>query len=157
MLCAGEDAETPVARPRRKCLRFLRREEGVALADGDEARPFEGSEGFRVVGAVSKRPHRFDHFVVPAGEHELANAADGLLRRVFEQQLRALVLPEGLDASVLDAMRAVNEPLYVVVRPEHAGSAVTQHPEWFETVFEDSEIVLRRFTKQGPTNAGSRQ
>jgi len=63
----------------------------------------------------------------------------------------------GLDASVLDAMRAVNEPLYVVVRPEHAGSAVTQHPDWFETVFEDSEIVLRRFTKQGPTNAGSRQ
>jgi hypothetical protein len=73
-------------------------------------------------------------------------------KRVVE----ALYGRSNLDASVLDAMRAVNEPLYVVVRPEHAGSAVTQH-SGFETVFEDSEIVLRRFTKQGPTNAGSRQ
>ena len=61
-----------------------------------------------------------------------------------------------MDAAALDALRAVDEPVYVVVRPEHAGSAAAAPSGWFETVFEDSEIVLRRFTKQGPTNAGSR-
>src|SRR6266550_3343509 len=102
MLCPREDSKTPVARLRRECLRLFRREERINFADGDEARPLEGREGFRVVGAVSKRPHRFGQLIFPSGEHKLADAADGPLRRVFEQQLRALVLPERLDASVLD-------------------------------------------------------
>ncbi|HEU4930268.1 MAG TPA: hypothetical protein VFU38_10610, partial [Candidatus Krumholzibacteria bacterium] len=71
--------------------------------------------------------------------------------------VEALYSRSGLAADVLDAMRDVDEPLYVVVRPEHAGCAATQHPEWFETVFDDSEIVLQRFIKQGPTNAGAPQ
>ncbi len=74
-------------------------------------------------------------------------------KRVVE----ALYSRADIDPGVLDAMRALDEPLYVVVRPEHAGCAVTEYPEWFETVFEDREIALRRFTKQGTTDAGSRQ
>jgi hypothetical protein len=71
--------------------------------------------------------------------------------------VEALYRGGGLDAAALDALRAVDEPVYVVVRPEHAGSAAAVQTGWFETVFEDSAMVLRRFTKQGPTNAGSRQ
>ena len=102
MLGPGKDAKAAVACTRREALRLLRREEEVALADGDEAGALEGREGLRVVCAISKRPHGFGQLVRPAGEHQLTGAGDGLLRRVLEQQLRALVLPEGLDASVLD-------------------------------------------------------
>src|SRR5256884_9636756 len=102
MPCPGEDPKAPVACTRREALRLFRREEEVALADGDEARALERREGLRVVCAVSKRPHCFGQLVPPAAEHQVACAVHGLFRGVFEQQLRALVLPERFGASVLD-------------------------------------------------------
>ena len=49
MLGPGKDAKAAVACTRREALRLLRREEEVALADGDEAGALEGREGLRVV------------------------------------------------------------------------------------------------------------
>jgi len=51
-----------------------------------------------------------------------------------------------IDAAALDAMGSIEQPLYVVVRPEHAGSAVARHPEWFEAAYQDPEISLLRVT-----------
>jgi hypothetical protein len=49
-----------------------------------------------------------------------------------------------LDAAALAALASVDEPLYVVVRPEHARSAVATYPNLFEPVFSDREISLVR-------------
>ncbi len=47
-----------------------------------------------------------------------------------------------IDRDALDALASLEEPLFVVVRPEHAGRAVTRHPELFASVFTDPEISL---------------
>ena len=51
------------------------------------------------------------------------------------------------DAQALDALASVEEPLFVVVRPEHAGRSVTRHPEWFEFVYQDRDIALARVNR----------
>lgn len=52
-----------------------------------------------------------------------------------------------IDDAVLGALASMNEDVFVVVRPEHAGRAVTRHPELFPIVHEDADISLVRVDK----------
>ena len=65
-------------------------------------------------------------------------------RRLHAQ--RALYGRGVLDATALDALGAVSESLFVVVRPEHqaAGSTVTQRPDLFHTVYDADGLRLMR-------------
>jgi hypothetical protein len=49
-----------------------------------------------------------------------------------------------LDGAALAGLASVEEPLYVVVRPQHAHSAVARHPELFEKVYDGGDIGLVR-------------
>jgi hypothetical protein len=65
-------------------------------------------------------------------------------RRLHAQ--RALYSGDPLDATALEVLGAVQEPLYAVVRPEHrtAGSAVTTRPDLFPPVHEDGGYGIVR-------------
>ncbi len=58
----------------------------------------------------------------------------------------ALYRDADIDGAARDALAAIELPVYVVVRPEHAGRAVTRHPEWFVPVYDDPEISLMLVT-----------
>jgi hypothetical protein len=58
--------------------------------------------------------------------------------------VQALYRNSTLDAAAAETLAGVVEPLYVVVRPEHAGSAVTRDLHRFAVVFSDPEIALVR-------------
>jgi hypothetical protein len=63
-------------------------------------------------------------------------------RRLHTQ--RALYRAEKLDATALDALGAVRDPLFIVVRPEHApaGAPVTTRPDLFRTVYDQDGLRL---------------
>src|SRR5689334_14730086 len=107
MLGPRKDAKTPVARPSRKALRLLRREELVPLADGDETGALERRERVGVVSPVAQGCHGLGQLVRAAGEHKLAGSGHGLLGGALEQQLRPLVVPQALDALALDQLDRV--------------------------------------------------
>ena len=54
---------------------------------------------------------------------------------------RALYAPRELDATALDELGRVDEPLFAIVRPEHraAGAAVITRPDLFQIVHEDAD------------------
>jgi hypothetical protein len=61
--------------------------------------------------------------------------------------VQALYGEADLDPAALAALSSIDEPVFVVVRPEHAGRAVTRHPDWFEPVYFDAEIALVRVNR----------
>ncbi|MCI0452573.1 MAG: hypothetical protein L0Z51_09330 [Candidatus Latescibacteria bacterium] len=58
--------------------------------------------------------------------------------------VEALYRSTEVDAAALRSLASIEEPLFVVVRPEHAGRAVANHPDLFQTVYDDGEIALAR-------------
>jgi hypothetical protein len=54
---------------------------------------------------------------------------------------RALYAPQELDASALDALGRIDEPLFAIVRPGHrgAGAAIITRPDLFQVVHQDAD------------------
>jgi hypothetical protein len=61
--------------------------------------------------------------------------------------VQALYGEAELDDAALDALASIDEEVFVVVRPEHAGRAVTRHPELFPLVHEDADLALAKVDK----------